>query len=334
MREIKNMSKLKEHKHLFIGIIVVLLFILIIAHYRWKTEMYPSTDDAYVNAHLVNIAPKVSGAIQSVYVNNNQRVHKGDLLISLDPVDYNLQVEKSNKDMALAEQQAAIAKKQITLAQTNIVRAKAEYNLAHAMAVRYTNLYLQKSGSKQDMQNYVNDSIQAKEAVKQAETQLTQANVQYQAALTQKGMAKLAIENSQNDIGYTKIHAPVDGYIADLNLQTGELVGQGQKLFGLVDTNKWWIDANFKETQLERMKPGQPVDIVLDIYDHHFKGVVQSISFASGSTFSLLPAENATGNWVKVTQRFTVMIKVEDEKEFPLRVGASCEVTVDTTNNE
>ncbi len=328
------MNKLKEHKHLVLGIILTLLFLVLIGHYRWKNEVYPNTDDAYVNAHLVNIAPKVSGSIQTVYVKNNQWVHKGDLLISIDPVDYNLQLAKAQKDLSLATQQASIAKKQIVLAKTNVARAQSEYNFTHAMAVRYTNLYLQKSGSKQDMQNYVNDSTQAKEALKQAQTTLLQANVQHQAAITQIGMANIAINNAQNDIGYTKIHAPVDGYISDLNLQTGELVVQGQKMFGLVDTHTWWIDANFKETQLERMKPGQPVEITLDMYgSHRYKGIVQSISFASGDTFSLLPPENATGNWVKVTQRFPVMIKIEDDKNFPLRVGASCEVSVDTRHN-
>ena len=119
-----------------------------------------------------------------------------------------------------------------------------------------------------------------------------------------------------------------------MNLETGELVAQGQKLFGQVDTHTWWIDANFNETKLERIKPGQAVKVRLDMYDHHdYKGVVQSISFASGNTFSLLPPENATGNWVKVTQRFPIMIAIEDDKDFPLRVGASAKVTVDTLSH-
>lgn len=327
------MNTIRQHKHLIIGIFITLFLIILILHYRWRNEVYPNTDDAYVNAHLINIAPKVSGSIQNVYVKNNQFVLKGDLLISIDPTDYDFQLAKTKKDYTLAKQQALIAEKQITAAKSNIARAKANYNFAHAMAVRYTNLYDQKSGSKQDMQNYVNDSIQAEQMRKQAETALSQALIQHDAALTQMSMAKIGIDNASNDIGYTKIYAPVDGYVCDLNLQTGEVVGQGQKLFGLVDTHSWWIDANFKETQLERMKPGQSVDITLDMYDHHYKGVVQSMSFASGNTFSLLPPENATGNWVKVTQRFPVMIKLEDNKDFPLRVGASAQVTVDTRDH-
>ncbi len=327
------MKKISQHKHLIIGIILIIFLLSVILHYRWRNEVYPSTEDAYVSAHLVNIAPKVSGSIQKVYVKNNQYVHKGDLLISIDSTDYDLQVSKTKKDFILAKQQALIAEKQIAAAKANIARAQANYAFAHEMAVRYTNLYVQKSGSKQDMQNYVNDSIQAEQMKKQAETELSQATIQHEAALTQMSMAKIGINNANNDLGYTKISAPVDGYVSDLNLQTGEVVGQGQKLFGLVDSQSWWIEANFKETQLERMKPGQPVKVILDMYDHHYKGVLQSISFASGNTFSLLPPENATGNWVKVTQRFTVMVKVEDSKDFPLRVGASCEVTVDTSNH-
>ena len=104
----------------------------------------------------------------------------------------------------------------------------------------------------------------------------------------------------------------------------------GQKLFGLVDDSQWWVDVNFKETQLKRIKAGQPAEVELDMYNHKYHGTVQSISYASGNTFSLLPAENATGNWVKVTQRFPVRVTLENESDFPLRVGASSNVTVDT----
>ena len=116
-----------------------------------------------------------------------------------------------------------------------------------------------------------------------------------------------------------------------MNLADGQLVQAGQNVFGLIDDASWWVDANFKETQLERIKVGQIVKAKLDIYDHVYSGVVESISRASGNTFSILPAQNATGNWVKVTQRFAVVVKIKDDPDFPLRVGASVNVTIDTT---
>ena len=162
---------------------------------------------------------------------------------------------------------------------------------------------------------------------------LAQATTAYTAASTQIGIAKTGVENASNNSGYTQLRAAVDGYVSNLNLKTGELLAPGQKLFGLIDESSWWVDTNFKETQLKRVKAGQPATIELDMYDHSYRGIVQSISYASGSTFSLLPAENATGNWVKVTQRFTVRIKLADDPSFPLRVGASSKVSIDTTQD-
>ncbi len=319
-----------NHKHLIAGIAIVVLAASGLYGYYHYSEVHPSTDNAYVNANLINIAPKVGGYIQKIYVQNNQFVHKGDLLVDLDPQDYSLQLIKSKQDLAMATQQALASKQQIVTAQANLASAKSDSDFANQMATRYTNLYKQQAGSLQDMQKYQNQATAAKQALDQAKANLEQANAQYQAATTQIDLGKTGVNNAQNNTGYTQLRAPVDGYISNLNLQTGELVSPGQKIFGLVDDSNWWVDVNFKETQLKRIKNGQPAEIELDMYDHKYKGTVQSISYASGNTFSLLPAENATGNWVKVTQRFTVRVKVENESSFPLRVGASSHVTIDT----
>ena len=140
------------------------------------------------------------------------------------------------------------------------------------------------------------------------------------------------MEHAKRVNSYTLIYAPTSGYVTDLNLQTGQVVIAGQKLFGLVDNSKWWIDANFKESQLSRLIPNQKVKITLDMYNHTYEGVIKSISHASTNTFSLLPSQNASGNWVKVTQRFTVRVALNDDPAFPLRVGASAIVSVNTTH--
>ncbi len=328
---ISNVEKKKSNKHLFIGIgIVVLAAVGVYGYYEYN-QIYPSTDNAYVNANLINVAPKVGGYVEHVYVKENQLVHKGDLLVTINPQDYDVALTKAKQNHAYALQQSETAKQQILTAEAGVAKAKSDYEFAEQLAVRYSNLYDQKAGSLQDMQKYANQATAAKQVLDQANVALAQSKTQYQAMMTQIDLAKTGIVNAKNDTGYTELRASVNGYVTDINLQTGELVQAGQKLFGLVDNSEWWIDVNFKETQLKRIKAGQSADIELDMYNHKYHGTVQSISHASGNTFSLLPAENATGNWVKVTQRFTVRVALQDDPNFPLRVGASSNVTVDTT---
>lgn len=298
------------------GVIVVLAASGIYGYYKYS-EVYPSTDNAYVNANLINVSPKVSGYVQEIAVKDNQFVHKGDLLVIIDPQDYSLQLTKTKQDLSLYQQQSGTAKAALD-------KAKSDYKFNNDLAVRYTALYKEKAGSLQDMQKYQNQADSAKQA-------LSQATAQYNAAQTQIQLAKTGVQNAENNTDYTQIRAPFDGYVSNMNLQVGELVSTGQKLFGLIDDRNWWIDVNLKETQLRRIKEGQPATITLDIYDHKYSGIVQSISYASGNTFSLLPAQNATGNWVKVVQRFTVRVKLDNNKDFPLRVGASSHVTIDTS---
>lgn len=324
--------KKRSNKHLFIGIGVVAVAAAGVYGYYHYNQVYPSTDNAYVNANLVNVAPKVGGYIQNIYVKNNQQVHKGDLLITIDPQDYALALTKAKQDLILASQQANTAKQQITTAEAGVVKAKSDYEFAQQLATRYTNLYNQQSGSLQDMQKYINQSTVAKQALEQANVTLQQAKTQYLATTTQVDLAKTGVEDANNRNGYTELRSPINGYVSDFNLQNGELVQSGQKMFGLVDSSSWWVDVNFKETQLKRIKQGQQATVELDMYNHKYHGTVQSISHASGDTFSLLPAQNATGNWVKVTQRFTVRVALQDDQNFPLRVGASSNVTIDTNN--
>ena len=328
---IKTKEKNPLKKIIIGSSILIITFAGIYSYYRHSLN-YPSTDNAYISANLVNVAPKVGGFIRNVYVKNNQMVHKGDLLVDIDPQDYTLQIDKANQNMLLARQQAENVKQQIANAQAGVAKAKSDYQFATDMAKRYTTLYKQNAGSEQDMQKYVTQAVQAKQSFDQAKVALDQANTQYQVAKTQIDVAKVEVDNAKTTNGYTQIYASVNGYVTNLNLAKGQLVLAGQTIFGLVDDNSWWVDVNFKETQLARIKPGQKATIKLDMYDHEYTGVVDSISRASGNTFSLLPAQNATGNWVKVTQRFTVKVKLPDDSKFPLRVGASSEVTIDTVS--
>ncbi len=318
------------NKNVFIGLSIIFLISVALYGYYLYEKMYPNTENAYVNANLINVAPKVGGYLEQVYVKNNQRVKKGELLVLINPIDFSLQLKQAKQMFLASQQEAAYAKQQIASATANQARALSDAHFGQQMAGRYTHLYKSKAGSLQNMQKYVNQANQARQALEQATTALHQATMQYQMAKTKIATTNISVRNAQVNQSYTRLYAPVDGYVSNLNLHRGQLVMPGQKLFGLVDDATWWVDANMKETQLRRIKVSQGATIKLDMYEHRYKGTVQSISYASGSTFSLLPPENASGNWVKVIQYFTVRINLKNDPNYPLRVGASAYVSIDT----
>jgi membrane fusion protein (multidrug efflux system) len=320
-------EKLKIYQKPFLG--GLLGAGLIVSYFIYK-DYFPSTDNAYVNANIINMIPKVSGYITHIYVHNNQYVKKGDVLLEIDQKDYQLLLNQAKLDFKLAKKAAFSAEKDISQANANIIKAKANYEYTLQMRNRYTALYQQHAGSEEAQQKFANDFKQAQQALEQAQTAYHQAEIQSAASLEKVELAKTQLENAQNTFDSTIIKAPVTGYISNLNLQVGQLVAQGQDLFGMIDDSSWWIDSNFRETQISRIKPHQKVKISLDMYSHTYDGYVDSISYASGSTFSLLPAQNSSGNWVKVAQRFTVRVVVKDNAKFPLRVGASSTITVNT----
>lgn len=300
--------------------------------YFEHSEKYPSADDSYVNANLVNVAPKVSGYVEDILVKNNQFVHKGDVLFRIAPTDYSVQLDQQQQGLQYAVQQANNAKAQISTAEANVVSAKVNYDNALAQFKRYQDMNKLNAASTQNLQTYETQFAQAKAQLVQAQNTLTQDKILVEAANAQVKQSEAQVATAKNNVGYTDVVSSVNGFVTNMYLTKGQYLAVGQQVFGLVDNDSWWIDANFKETDLERVKEGQPVDIELDMYKHaHYKGTVQSLSYASGTTFSLLPPQNATGNWVKVTQRFTIRIKVENNPKFPLRVGASANVQIDTT---
>ena len=179
--------------------------------------------------------------------------------------------------------------------------------------------------------------------LKVATAALTAAKAQLEQSKQQLGtpgidnaqvkVAQAAVQSAKLQLSYTQVYAPVTGYLANMTLQPGNSVTSYQPIFSIINKNTWWVSANFKETQLERIKQGQPAEIQIDMYPHHiFHGTVASFSPSSGTSFALLPPENATGNWVKVTQRFPVWIDIKaSDPKYPFRIGASCTVTIDTT---
>lgn len=258
--------------------IVLILILAGIFWYLHHEKQYPSTDDTYVQAHIVNIASQVSGPITQIFVNNHQLVRQGQPLFRIDVRPY-----------------------QYALAQ-----ADAKLKLAHEQGQRTFPLIT--SGK-----------------VAPAEGDKIRAKIE---------SATAAFQQAQYDLNHTTVFAPVNGKLANFKVRVGDTVSKGINLFAIVEQNHFWVNANFKETQLKRIKVGQPARIKVDMYPNFtFKGRVQSISPGSGTIFSLLPPENATGNWVKVTQRIPVKITILNPNPlYPLKAGSSAKAIVDTKN--
>ena len=314
--EVKT-EKPKGRKRLIAGIFV--LIVVILAGFYIAHEMqFQSTDDAYVETTTVNVAPRVSGQIEEVYVTDNQHVKEGDLVAVIDPEDYKIKLEQADSTYEKIKLDQSNAKANLTAAQSNIALAKKDLE-------RYRNLYEQGAVSKQTF-----DAAQVK--YDSAQANLTQAN---QALFSDNGKnvadanlrsAKAAKDKAALDLSYTKIYAPQSGTVSSRRVEKGMYVTAGAPLFTLVP-EEVWVVANFKENQLRGMKPGQPVDIKIDTYPNKvFKGKIDSIQRASGAKSSLFPPENAVGSFVKIVQRIPVKIVFTekiDPNEYTIVPGMS-----------
>ena len=299
-------------------------------------QYYPSTDDAYLDADVISVASQVAGPVKKVHIGSNRRITAGAPILEVDQRPFNYELEKAQAQYELALQKMSIDTNGIKLAQARLTQAKAKLEAEEKYYNRIMTLVNKEQASLSNGDEAKVRFDVAKSALKQAQSQLAQA----QQALGKKGIdnaqvrqAKAALDSAKLALEYTKPTSPKAGMVTSVGVAEGETVATGSTIMKLVLDDDWTIKANFKETQLQRIKPGQAVKIKVDMYPgHEFHGIVDSISIGSGAAFSLLPPENATGNWVKVTQRFPVKIKVQDpDPNFPLRVGASTTVTVDTT---
>jgi membrane fusion protein, multidrug efflux system len=298
-------------------------------HYYGLTR---STENAYINADVVNVAAQVSGRVTAVYVQDNQHVRKGAPLFDIDPEPFAIALTRAQADLALARQSARQDNAEVSVARAQIAQTESDLANARASYARDQELVAQHFLSQQTL-----DDAQAKQQSLQAT--LEQARAKLTKALSapqnpeERGdvlKAQAAIAQAKLDLEHTHVAAAQDGQISNLTLTAGSLVGAGAPLFALIADNSFHIDANFKETELAGIRPGQEVDIKIDMYPgRHFKGTVESLSGGTGTAFSLLPPQNATGNWVKIAQRVPVRIKlVPTDAEHPLRIGATATVSV------
>jgi membrane fusion protein, multidrug efflux system len=336
-------------KRTLVAAAIVIAMIGGFAGVRWWLDgrYIVSTDDAYVLAHNTTLASKISGYVDNIPVADNARVKAGDVIATIDDGDYRLAVEAA-RDKA-ATQQATVDRigRQIVAQGAMIDQAKAQFIAAQADAkktqlefARQQALAKQQFASQQILEQSEANRDQAAAAVQSAQSVIDAAQDNLEVLKAQQREAartldelKTAQAQAERDLSFAVIRAPVDGVFSNRAVQTGDYVQVGQRIASLVPLGDVYIDANFKETQLARIEPGQPVSISVDaLPDDAIKGRVDSLSPASGAVFSLLPPDNATGNFTKIVQRLPVRIAVPAAvaAQRMLRPGMSVVVSVDT----
>lgn len=378
--------------------LVAIVAVVLVAWFWWESRQWENTDDAQIDGHIYPISARVSGHVIKVNYDDGQVVHKGDVLVVIDPTDYTValeraradyqdsqaqaeaarygvpvssigsfsQIRSASADMASAQAGVAAAEKQVEAAESQVIEAQADAEKLNTDVQRYQQLLSKREISQQQFDaataaaTAANATVKARQSallaaqaqVKMAQARVEQANAEIrnaqatpntvaatkakaQSADAQSLRYKAALDQAQLNLSYTTITAPVDGVVGKRSVQVGSNVGIGQDLMAIVPLQDVWVTANFKETQLAHMCPGQPVKISVDTYGgRKWEGHVSNVGGATGAKYSLLPPENATGNYVKVVQRIPVRIdfdgndKPDFNKEGLLRPGMSVEPDV------
>ncbi len=329
------------------GLSIFILLLLLIsigsaAYWYFFIKGFEETEDAYVSGNQVMVSSQVAGNISKINVDNMDPVQAGDVLLELDDTNAKLSFEQAKSNLANAVRQ--ISQLNYTVKQLKSAVRANEITLAQAQGNLNRRVQLVKDGAidKESFQH-------AKEAVELAKANLMTSQNQLEAnqallldgPLSEQPQIQSAVSNLKQawlNLERTKIRSPIKGYVARRNAQVGQAVSVGGALMAVVTTDQMWLDANFKETQLTHMRIGQPVEIHFDLYgkDKTFNGKVVGIEMGTGSAFSLLPTQNATGNWIKVVQRVPVRIQLDPQQlaENPLRIGLSATVKVNVSDSQ
>ena len=329
------------------GLSIFILLLLLIAigsaaYWFFFVKGFEETEDAYVSGNQVMVSSQVSGNISKINVDNMDPVQAGDVLLELDDTNAKLSFEQAKSNLANAVRQ--VSQLNYTVKQLKSAVRANEITLAQAQGNLNRRVQFVKDGAidKESFQH-------AKEAVELAKANLMTSQNQLQAnqallldgPLSEQPQIQSAVSNLKQawlNLERTKIRSPIKGYVARRNAQVGQAVSVGGALMAVVTTEQMWLDANFKETQLTHMRIGQPVEIHFDLYgkDKTFNGKVVGIEMGTGSAFSLLPTQNATGNWIKVVQRVPVRIQLDPQQlaENPLRIGLSATVKVNVSDSQ
>src|SRR5580704_17839423 len=306
--------------------LLVLLAVLVAAGVGAKQlwgyfDSYESTDDAQIEGHLNGISSRISGTVTEVHFENNQKIVAGEVLVELDPRDYRVSLEQAKASMGLAASQLTAERPNVPIVQTSneSVVATFQANISQAEAAVDQAVVASKRASSEAAGRVI---AQRQASLLAARTQLSEAvqnnprQLLLREATVQMRQANIAVFKSQVgqaelNLSYTTIVAPVGGIAGKKSVEVGEQVRPGQQLLAISQTDEVWVTANFKETQLKRMHPGQTVSVTVDALDRKFDGLIESMPGATGAVYSVLPPENATGNYVKVVQRLPVRIRLK-----------------------
>ena len=342
--EHKKKKKSKRIIPILLAVVLILGATFGIREYLYS-QSHEDTDDAQIDADISPVVARVGGYVDSIYFEENQHVDVGQLLVKLDDHDFKIKLEQALAAQKGASATSGVARSQITATSANSTTAKANIEAARVRVwkaekdySRYANLIKEGAVTQQQFE-------QAKAERDAAQAALDAARDQYNASLEQVGTTRsqLLVTNTGIDqrtadvdfaklqLSYSSITAPVSGLVSRKNIQKGQLVQAGQTLFNIVNDNTLFVTANFKETQLEHLRAGEVVNVKVDAFpDEKIEGTVYNFSPATGAKFSLLPPDNATGNFVKVVQRVPVKIKIKAQKELmaKLRPGMSVKVSV------
>jgi membrane fusion protein (multidrug efflux system) len=355
-----NNRKRKMAAGIVFAAVAVIGLIAVYFYIQYKNT-HISTDDAYIEGHIHSVAPRISGTVKKVFVEDNQLVKEGDPVVELDETDYVVRVDEaraaleaekakqgeSKRKIEVAEKQFQELQYRVKSARAEVEVRKANLRQADIDLKRFDALYHKDAISKEKYQQTktsydVNEAMvkASSDALKQTEAALeTQKSViareisSLKSASSQVGQREAALKQAELNLSYTKIMAPVDGHVTKKNVEVGNRVQPAQPLMSVVPLTEGavYVTANYKETDLKKIRPGDKVDITVDTYSGRtFHGTVESIMAGTGAAFSLFPPENATGNYVKVVQRIPVRIVLnkEEHPEQVLRIGMSVETTV------
>lgn len=322
--------------------LLLLAAVLWFFYWLFYLQYHQWTDDAYANGNFVNINPAVSGSVVAYFVDDTDLVKEGQLLVSLDTTEYQAQFDKELATLASVVLQVKQLYSNVEASRANFEAKKIAFERANYDYENRVKLVGSLAISNEEF-------IHSKDELESAKYNLKQAEFNYQSALDavgkevfekhpliekQKGNVRTAYYTLQ----HCSIYAPVTGYVAQRNVEVGQWVTPNSNLMAILPTDYVWVDANYKETQLTYMRIGQPAKVTFDLYGSgvEFEGRVLGIASGTGSVFSLIPPQNATGNWIKIVQRLPVRISLDPKqlKEYPPRLGISAEVDVDITNQD
>jgi membrane fusion protein (multidrug efflux system) len=360
----RTMAERRKQWLSILAAVVLGVALLVTAYHFLIGVRHVSTDNAYVGADTAQITPLVAGPVQSVRVANTQIVHKGDILVTLDPSDMQIAVERAQADLAQAEReflqtratggalqaQVGARNSDIERAQAEMVAAQSAYDKARVDLNRRQSLAKSGAVSGDELTSATNSfaAAQAQLAVAragiaQAKANRVAASENYNAnqALIQGSMqdnpdvasARSKLDSAKLDLSRAVIRAPFDGVIAQRNVQVGQRIAAGTPIMTVVPVYNMYVDANYKEGQLQKVRIGQKARLTADIYGGSvvYHGTVIGLAGGTGSAFAIIPAQNATGNWIKVVQRLPVRVMLDpaELQQHPLRVGLSMDVTID-----